>query len=237
MGIVIKIVIGMRRVAPIVALTAVALGASTAGATPVQQVAGIAAQQAVPSNPQQARAQVALMAPSVGAAIKAGEGAKVLALAANGNLAVAAGLVPYVTGSKEASPPSGKSPLAFAARTRHARAHAAGCYGSPNERWTWTVAGVKVGWVYVRANGWCGSGGRITWYGGATFAHWTQSPWCIAGEGTDYSWDRYPSWIHMMNWGTLGLSYAWGCAGYHGGKANLRIAWNGYWDSYDDFGF
>jgi hypothetical protein len=226
----------MRRIVVATAVLVVALS-TTAWASPASQVEETAARLGPAANPQQAQAQVALMAPSVGAAIKAGEGATVLALAAKGNVAVAAGLIPYIRGREEASPPSGKSPPAFAARQRHVKAHAAGCYGSPSNQWTWTVAGANVGWVYVRENGWCGSGGRITWYGGPTFAHWTQFPWCLTGEGTDYSWDVYPSWIHMAHWGTLGLSYPWGCAGYYGGKAPVRIAWNGYWDRYNDYGF
>lgn len=37
--------------------------------------------------------------------------------------------------------------------------------------------------------------------------------------------------------GSLGVSYPWGCGGLKGGHAVIRIAANGYWDTYDDFGF
>jgi hypothetical protein len=41
----------------------------------------------------------------------------------------------------------------------------------------------------------------------------------------------------MANWGSLGISYPWGCLGIKGEKVVIRIASNGYWDTYDDYGF
>jgi hypothetical protein len=73
--------------------------------------------------------------------------------------------------------------------------------------------------------------------GYATFASWTWGPFCLGGKGEDYSWDPKPSWVHMAHWASLGSSYPWGCFTYSGGKVVIRIAWNGYWDTYNDYGF
>ena len=135
-------------------------------------------------------------------------------------------------------PVFGGSFPARGSQARATRAHAAGCYGSPSSQWTWWVAGATAGWVYVRQNGWCGSGGVIWNLGGyATFASWSWGPFCLTSKGAAYSWDVWPSWVHMAHWATFGLSYPWGCCGYSGGKAPLRIAWNGYWDRDNDVGF
>ena len=109
--------------------------------------------------------------------------------------------------------------------------------GSPSSHVNWTTPFGTIGWLYVRENGWCGQSGYIYWYGGPTFASWAWGIYCFANHGENYSWDGYPGWIHMANWASLGVSYPWGCAGISGGKVVIRIAWNGYWDRYNDYGF
>jgi hypothetical protein len=101
----------------------------------------------------------------------------------------------------------------------------------------WTEFGQTVGWIFVRENGWCGSGGRITWLGVPTFASWSWGPFCLGNQGDNYSWDGSVAWVHMAKWGSLGNSYPWGCFTWSGAKVVIRIAWTGYWDEYNDYGF
>jgi hypothetical protein len=220
------------RVGALVLLAAWLLCAGSALAGPAQRAEEHATALGVARGPQQAVEHVAALRGDVAAAVAAGEGPELLASHDPDVLAA----LP-VRASLESSAPSRYSPPVSAARVR-TRAHAAGCYGSPSSQWTWWVAGATAGWVYVRQNGWCGSGGVIWNLGGyATFASWSWGPFCLTGKGAAYSWDVWPSWVHMAHWATFGLSYPWGCFGYSGGKAPLRIAWNGYWDRYNDFGF
>ncbi|MFI5270558.1 MAG: hypothetical protein ACHQT9_00750 [Candidatus Saccharimonadales bacterium] len=188
---------------------------------------------------QQAEANQVSLEKRVKAAIAAGESKRLLETTKNPD--VAADLLRFgkVRSKSKHTPKSTYSTPAEAASVKIGGifAHSSGCYGSPADEWYWTVAGATVAWIYVRENGWCGSSGRITWYGGPTFAHWSQGPFCIGGMQTNYSWDAYPSWIHMAIWGSLGASYPWGCLTYHGGKTQVRIAWNGYYDLYNDYGF
>ena len=126
---------------------------------------------------------------------------------------------------------------AKAAAARHSRAHTAACWG---DAWTiqeWETWVGTIAWIYARENGWCGEPYGMTWLGGPTYADWEWGPYCLAGHGEDYSWDQYPYWVHMANWGSLGISYPWGCLGVNGEKVVIRIASNGYWDTYNDYGF
>ncbi|HSW85796.1 MAG TPA: hypothetical protein VLF79_04305 [Candidatus Saccharimonadales bacterium] len=221
------------------------------GASSLPNVRGIeVAASRLPSaeTKQQAEANQAALAPMVRSAIAAGN-AKAL-LESNENPDVAYDLLRYgnLRSGDVGSPNNGQNAPAFvgpkrsivaaSAAQRKVKAHTAGCYGSPWNEHYWTEAGATVAWVYVRENGWCGSSGRITWYGGASFASWRWGPFCLGNHGSNYSWDYYPSWIHMANWATLGVTYPWGCFTYlSGGKAVVRIAWSGYWDSFNDYGF
>jgi hypothetical protein len=225
----------------IIALAAflAAIPSTGAWASPVQRTAGIAAQLGAASTPAQAREHVAALDPSVKAALDAGQGAELLALAQSnpdigGALAANATVTsPEVTNGR--TPP--KATPGHAARRRHgAVAHSAGCWGSWAQQANWYVGGV-VAWVYVRENGWCGANGWITWLGGATFASWSWGPFCLGGKGHDYSWDGSYGWVHMAHWASLGYSYPWGCLTFSGNKAVIRIAWNGYADNYNDYGF
>ncbi len=190
------------------------------------------------TSPQMAEANQAAVATSVKNAIAAGYGQQLSETTKS--LDVKADLLRYskVHVKSEKSPKSGFEPPAFAAKKRSVKsAHSASCYGSPYNRKWLELYGAYIAWVFVRENGWCGSYGRITWYGGPTFADWEYGPYCLANHGKDYSWDVYPSWIHMANWGTVGISYPWGCFGIRGIKTVLRIAWNGYNDGGNDYGF
>jgi hypothetical protein len=126
---------------------------------------------------------------------------------------------------------------ARAAAARHVRAHIAGCWGNAWTIQQWETWVGTIAWIYVRENGWCGEWYGMSWLGGATFADWEWGPYCLTGHGQDYSWDLYPYWVHMANWGSLGISYPWGCLGIRGEKVVIRIASNGYWDTYNDYGF
>ncbi len=187
---------------------------------------------------QMAEANQAALATSVKNAIAAGYGQQLSETTKSPD--VRADLLRYGKAKvrSEKSPKSGLEPPAFASRKRTVKtAHSASCYGSPSNRKWLELYGAYIAWVYVRENGWCGSNGRITWYGGPTFADWEWGPYCLTHHGTNYSWDYYPSWIHMANWGTVGVTYPWGCYGIRGIKTVLRIAWSGYYDYYNDYGF
>jgi hypothetical protein len=189
------------------------------------------------ASPQAAEANQAALAPSVKAAIKAGHGKELLETTTSPDVRVDLlryGLTATTTHSVDSS--AVKPPFAATA-ARRTRARAAGCYGWPWTQETFTEFGVTVAWIFVRENGWCGSGGRITWLGGPTFADWTGLGFCKTGHGENYTWDGSVAWVHMANWGSFGISYPWGCASYHGMKVVERIAWNGYWDRYNDYGF
>jgi hypothetical protein len=221
----------------IATIAALLLLAPAALAGPAQQATEHAASLPVAANPQQASEHAAALQSDVAAAVRAGEGP---ALLSSNDPDVLAALLPYANQQDNATgrAPIVRAPAGARIASRHGpRAHAAGCYGSPWNQLTWTEFGGAVAWIYVRENGWCGSGGWITWYGGPTFARWEWGPFCLTGRGSDYSWDAWPSWIHMAYWATLGVSYPWGCFGYSGGKVVIRIAWNGYWDRYNDYGF
>ncbi len=133
--------------------------------------------------------------------------------------------------------------LGVQAARHRPRAHAAdACWSGAWTMEEWAIApGAIVGWVYANAGAWCGRyGWWLYWYGGPTLAQWSWGggDFCMANINQSFTWDVYPTWIHTGEWGTLGLSYPWGCWGVFGsGRAVVRIAANGYWDTYDDFGF
>ena len=174
--------------------------------------------------------QAALM-PAVKQAVKAGASESLLHSTNPSVLADALRLTPPKVKVGHSGKP--KPANAPARSARRVRAHSAGCWGSVYNMVTWD----SVAWLYVRENGWCGNGWDIYWYGGASFAEWAWGPYCFTGRGNDYSWDVYPSWIHTAVWGEVGVTYVWGCFGISGGKAQIRIAANGYWDLYNDYGW
>jgi hypothetical protein len=132
------------------------------------------------------------------------------------------------------------APLAVRASVSHGPvAHAAFCGGNwaadTDEGYAF---GGTVAWAFVRNEGWCGNGYEITWDGGPDFDGWTWNPEiCSYGWNTNYSWDGSTAWIHMEDNFVAGFSYPWGCYGWWELKAVVRVAANGYWDTYDDFGF
>ncbi len=203
----------------------------------VQSAESAVAKLPVATNAKMAESNQAAIAVKVKAAIAAGHGKQLLERTNSPD--VAADLLRYgtVTTKVRQSPKSRREAPAFTSRRKVTTAHSAGCYGSPWSQQNYTEFGATVAWIYVRENGWCGSNGRITWYGGPTFANWTWGPFCLGSRGSNYTWDYPYSWIHMAYWASLGTSYPWGCLTYHGGKVQIRIAWNGYWDEYNDYGF
>jgi hypothetical protein len=230
----------LRRVASMAALAVLGLASMSASsaqaASPdMQSVEAQTSRLPAAANPQAAEANQRALAPAVKAAINAGDG-KSLLESANPDVRGAALRYGNLTQRSIHSPKSVYAPPAGIATVKH-RAHAAGCYGSPASEVYWTEFGQTIAWVYVRENGWCGSGGRITWLGGPTFADWSWGPFCLTGVGETYTWDGSTAWVHMAIWASMGNSYPWGCFDWSGGKAVLRIAWNGYFDYYNDYGF
>lgn len=144
------------------------------------------------------------------------------------------GEVEAPTTHSEAPP---KERMAEAARRRF-RAHTAGCYGQANSTGWVELEGLgTVSWVYVGISGWCGEWYGLTAVYGLIMPRWVWGPFCLANEGTNYTYDGSYAWIHMANWASFGINYAFGCWTYAGEKAVLRIADNGYWDRYNDYGF
>jgi hypothetical protein len=229
----------LRRVGSMAALAVLGLASMAGSASASPDVASVEAQASrlpAAANPQAAEANANQLAPAVKASIAAGHGRQLLESTSSPD--VRRDLLKFggLTVGSTHSPKSTLAPPAALARVKH-RAHTAGCYGNPWSQTNWTVFGGTIGWLYVRENGWCGSGGRIyagTW---PTFAEWAWAVYCFTNKGTDFSWDVLYSWQHMAHWASLGVTYPWGCGGVSGGKVQIRIAWTGYWDEYNDYGF
>ncbi len=141
------------------------------------------------------------------------------------------------------APPSGE-PLSTGARVtartavRKVVAHAAGsgnvCGYFQGNVDTWSEAGANTVVWYKDEDGWCGSSSSA---GNWNHYLWTWGPFCLGAINTDNGWDGSRSWIHGYYSGTVGLSYAFGCADiYATGTSFLRIANNGYYDWYNDWG-
>ena len=139
---------------------------------------------------------------------------------------------------KRSKEPAQEGPVAKGPSAPHV-AHAAGCTGAgiANYEEFAVAPEAVVGWIYIREQGWCYNGYSMTWLGGSFGTQWSWGPFCWTGLAENYSWDVEWSWVHMARWGSLGISYPWGCGGLWGGKVPIRIAANGYWDFYNDYGF
>ena len=196
--------------------------------------------------PQEATQQQAALQPAVAAVAAAGSTAVTALLNTTGqsNPSVAADLAQYLprvssrTGGSGPAPAPSAAPAGVSAATAHASrvrkhsspiAHAAGCWGA------WTSSNGIGGAMYesVRQVGWCGNGSSITWMGEPVQINiHAVGLYCVANFKQDVgSWEVHWSWIHMGIWGTLGVSYPWGC--WNAGQdsaATQRIAANGYSD-------
>jgi hypothetical protein len=112
--------------------------------------------------------------------------------------------------------------------------------GHVGQRDTFTEAGQPVAWIEKDHGYWCGNGSSITG-NGMDFYHgqWVQFPWCLNITNDLHGWDapNY-AWAHGGIWAEWGLTTPWAtCGTYGSGHAVVRIAGNGYWDTYDDYGF
>jgi hypothetical protein len=134
-----------------------------------------------------------------------------------------------------------KELTAASARVHHRSivAHSATCWGGAWTQLEWAVApGAIVGWLYANAGEWCGNGSAMEYLSGPILTTWSWGPFCINNQIQEWAWDVYNSWVHTGQWGSIGVSYPWGCFNWEGEEhATVRIAANGYWDTYDDFGF
>jgi len=118
------------------------------------------------------------------------------------------------------------------------------CYGGEWTRYTLSTAGINLAWSQVGVGGWCaGPGGQaIVEVSGWSFPNWLAAPYCVAGDPTTHGPDgsyvgSNSTWAHGLQTLHVGISYAFGCAGLNTAEDALRIAYNGYWDGYDDFGY
>jgi hypothetical protein len=208
---------------------------SSASASPdVQGIEAQASRLPAAGNAQAAEANANALAPSVQKAISHGHGKELLESSNSPDVALDilryGGL--HVTSTHSPASVYAKPTNAPKAQTaRRVRAHSAGCWGGAWNQENYNTAwGSTISWVWVRADGWCGNGSSMTWLGGASFARWSWGPYCQANQRVDYSWLWPWGWVHMGTWGTVGASYWWGCFGWSGIAATLRIAANGYWD-------
>lgn len=113
---------------------------------------------------------------------------------------------------------------------------AATCWGSIWSRWTWTAfTGDAIGNIQKDQEGWCGDGQQITRDFGWNHSTWSWGPYCITNVANRQGWDHYPSWKHGAVYGSIGVSYPWGCGSVHSGNAALRIKSAGGWDAVNDF--
>jgi hypothetical protein len=119
------------------------------------------------------------------------------------------------------------------------------CFGGVSSRENWNiVGGATVAWVQVGVEGWCAGPGNqaIVSVNSWTFPSWVNFPYCLASQGDYHGPDgsyvgSNSTWAHGLHTGQVGVSYPWGCGGLKSFEAALRIAYNGYWDTYDDWGF
>jgi hypothetical protein len=137
--------------------------------------------------------------------------------------------------------PSGPTPMLSMFRSAPI-AHSASCWGRESSWWNHTVPGGAIVAKLEKFNyGWCGTGSQLT-SGAYNFDHWqwAQYPYCLANESNRQGPDGTSgNWAHGGIWATTGIySVAVVCVPILGGEhAVLRIAGNGYWDRYDDYGF
>ena len=119
------------------------------------------------------------------------------------------------------------------------------CWGDRESTEDLTIAGganVVSGSVVV--DGWCQGPGHqaIVSVAGWQYPHWSWGPHCVGNDadyhGPDGSWvGSNSTWAHALHTFSGGVSYAFGCGYLRSGEDALRIAYNGYWDNYDDWGF
>jgi hypothetical protein len=143
------------------------------------------------------------------------------------------------SGLPEPSPPTGAS---FIGDMQSVVAHAAGCWGRISSKWSHSIAGgAIVERVEDWGGGWCGNGSQITYGSHNFYAHFeSQYPYCQIDRDFWQGWDGTSGrWAHSMASATNGFyTIAVACVPVLGSAhRNLRIAGNGYWDRYDDYGF
>jgi hypothetical protein len=149
----------------------------------------------------------------------------------------------YQAGSEEVpdpvavAPPSPFGPL----MTSDVESHSAACWGHINSVWHHdTAGGAEVENLGVGLAGWCGNGSTIT-YGSHSFYSydWAQYPYCHTNDEFNQGWDGSYRWAHARVGDTAGVyTLAVVCVPILGSQHRaLRIAANGHWDRYDDWGF
>ena len=170
------------------------------------------------------------------------------AVIANGHQTMTDGTMPT-----SVAPPTGSPPQPSAQSQ-------AAMYGDPCEnthtdypggnaaRDTFSDAGVAYAWVQTDiTDDWCFDYKAVTSVTFWDFPHWTGDGVCITNEshtnGPDGDWvddggTWHTTWAHGGHWMTAGFGPVKSlCALTQSGHAVLRVADNGYWDWYDDFGY
>lgn len=249
----------MRRCMFLGVLLAGLLMASVAHAdTAMNELETAAGEQASPENATQAKTAQKHLMPYVKEAIKAGDTAGLEGLAETN--ATVAGAVLRVGGKAVVLTPKKSSHIKKEALStgetveeehelpeeepvseqepESSPEYAGYCYGGEHSQTNYNTAIGTIAWVYTSMPVWCGvPNGYISYNAAPGFAQWSWGPYCLESQNHLWNWDAYPKWQHGGNWAEVGVSYVWGCAGIRGVHATLRIAANGYWDTYDDFGF
>jgi hypothetical protein len=120
--------------------------------------------------------------------------------------------------------------------------------GGNKSRATFSDAGVAYAWVQTDiTDDWCFDYKATTGVYYWDFPHWTGDGVCITNEshanGPDGDWVNdggawHSTWAHGGHWMTAGFGpFKSLCTFTQSGHAVLRVADNGYWDWYDDFGY
>lgn len=112
-------------------------------------------------------------------------------------------------------------------------------YGPIGDHRDYYVGPVHVGWQEKDHGYWCGNGSSIYDVGGGNYGYynatWSGLGYCQVTVFDRNGWDVPYSWLHAKRTTHLGNYTPWtSCVTFTGGSTSLRLAANGYWDTYDD---
>jgi hypothetical protein len=120
------------------------------------------------------------------------------------------------------------------------------CFGPAWTRETITTAGVTIDWAEARLNRWCAGPGNtaIVTATGWSFPDYVAGPYCTKSDKSYHGDDAQggyagpnAKWKHALQVLQVGVGVQGVCAGIRTTEDALRVAYNGYQDGYDDWGF
>lgn len=88
----------------------------------------------------------------------------------------------------------------------------AGChYNGFSSQHTIAILGINVAWQKITVNGFCWTGSRINWWGGAHANRWDSAPYCWKNTSSADYWNPAPKWRTAEASATLGGNAVFGC--------------------------